>query len=40
MSLATLFEIIKVIGPHVREAAGRGNLAVLKSMLGPAASRT
>src|SRR3569623_725681 len=36
MSLATLIENIKVNGPHVREAAGRGNLAVLKSMLGPA----
>src|SRR3569623_1464018 len=36
MSLATLIENIKVNGPHVREAAGRGNLAGLKTMFGPA----
>jgi hypothetical protein len=36
MSLGKLLENLKVNGPHVRDAAGRGNLAVLKSMLGPA----
>jgi len=36
MSLATLLENVKANGPHFRDAASRGNLAVLKSMLGPA----
>ena len=36
MSLAKLIENVKTNGPHVRDAASRGNLAVLKSMLGPA----
>jgi len=36
MSLATLLENVRVNGPHFRDAASRGNLAVLKSMLGPA----
>ncbi len=36
MSLAKLLENMKSNGPHVRDAASRGNLAVLKSMLGPA----
>jgi hypothetical protein len=36
MSLQTLLENMKANGPHFRDAAGRGNLAVLKSMLGPA----
>ncbi|HLL24226.1 MAG TPA: ferritin-like domain-containing protein [Kofleriaceae bacterium] len=35
-SLSTLLENVKVNGPHLRDAAQRGNLAVLKSMLGPA----
>ena len=36
MSLAKLIENVKNHGPHVRDAASRGNVAVLKSMLGPA----
>ncbi len=36
MSLVKLLENMRVNAPHVRDAAGRGNLAVLKSMLGPA----
>ncbi len=36
MSFAKLLENMKVNGPHLRDAASRGNLAVLKSMLGPA----
>jgi hypothetical protein len=36
MSLAKLLENVRINGPHLREAAGRGNVAVLKSMLGPA----
>ncbi len=36
MSLAKLIENVKTNGPHVRDTASRGNLAVLKSMLGPA----
>lgn len=36
MSLAKLIENVRINGPHFREAAGRGNVAVLKSMLGPA----
>ena len=36
MSLAKLIENVKINGPHVRDAASRGNIAVLKSMLGPA----
>ncbi len=36
MSLAKLIENVKINGPQVRDAASRGNLAVLKSMLGPA----
>ena len=36
MSLVTLLENMKANGPHFRDAASRGNLAVLKSMLGPA----
>ncbi|MBL0219916.1 MAG: ferritin-like domain-containing protein [Myxococcales bacterium] len=36
MSLATLLENMKANGGAFRDAASRGNLAVLKSMLGPA----
>jgi len=36
MSLAKLLENLKNSGPHFQEAAQRGNLRVLKSMLGPA----
>jgi hypothetical protein len=36
MSLAKLIENMRTNGPHVRDAASRGNVAVLKSMLGPA----
>lgn len=36
MSLAKLIENVKINGPAVRDAASRGNVAVLKSMLGPA----
>jgi hypothetical protein len=36
MSLAKLIENVKINGPHVRDAASRGNVAVLRSMLGPA----
>jgi hypothetical protein len=36
MSLIKLLENVKANGPHVRDAASRGNVAVLKSMLGPA----
>jgi hypothetical protein len=36
MSLAKLIENMRTNGPHLRDAASRGNAAVLKSMLGPA----
>lgn len=36
MSLAKLLENMKTNGGHLRDAASRGNVAVLKSMLGPA----
>jgi hypothetical protein len=36
MSLASLLENMRTNGAHLRDAAGRGNVAVLKSMLGPA----
>ena len=36
MSLAKPIVNVKINGPHVRDAASRGNVAVLKSMLGPA----
>jgi len=35
-SLAELLDNVKINAPHFRDAASRGNLAVLKSMLGPA----
>src|SRR5690242_12875526 len=36
MSLAKLLENVRANGTHLRDAASRGNVAVLKSMLGPA----
>ena len=36
MSLGKLLENLKVNGPHLRQTAERGNLGVIKSMLGPA----
>ena len=35
-SLAELLDNVRTNAPHFREAASRGNVAVLKSMLGPA----
>jgi hypothetical protein len=36
MSLASLLENMRTNGAHLRDAASRGNVSVLKSMLGPA----